>query len=162
MVQCRAMIRIITPTLVVVLALSLAACASRGGPPKRIHPPAASIQEVAVQADGSWRVLLRVQSFSTVGTDFQRIDLALVIDDVPAGRLDYGGARTIPGQAAEVFRLSLVPEADAAAALAAFSESGRGSLVWSLSGVITVDGRNFRNRFEGRLSPVPGLTDTYR
>jgi hypothetical protein len=145
----------------IVAILLLAACAG-GGPPKRIHPPGASIQEIAVQADGSWRVLLRLHSFSTVATSFQNIALDLALDGASAGRLGYDIARDVPGQSAEIFRLRLVPTAEAVDALAALKASGRSSLAWTLQGAITVDGRTYRNEFSGRLSPAPGLTDTYR
>jgi hypothetical protein len=158
MVQWGAMI---TRAAILLLALLLAACAG-GGPPKRVNPPAASLQEIAVQADGSWRVLLRVQSFSTFGQSFQNIELDLVVDGARAGMLRPETPREVPGRAAEVFHVLLVPEADAARELKRFDESGRPSFIWNLSGRITVDGRHYRNDFEGRLSRVPGLPNTYR
>ncbi|HRQ65464.1 MAG TPA: hypothetical protein PKZ76_11505 [Xanthomonadaceae bacterium] len=149
-------------TAFVVFAILLLAACAGSGPPKRIHPPGASIQEITVQADGSWRVLLRVHSFSTVATRFQNIALDLALDGASAGRLSYDDARDVPGQSAEIFRLRLVPAAEAVDALAAFKASGRRSLAWTLHGGITVDGRTYRNEYAGRLSPAPGLTDTYR
>jgi predicted small lipoprotein YifL len=147
--------------LILALLLVLVAC-GRGGPPKRIHPPAAAVQELAVQPDGTWRLSLRLQSFSTVGTEFQAFDLELAIDGEPAGRLQNAEPRTVPGQSAEVYRLTLDPEPGAARALTRLAESGRPSFPWTLRGNITVAGRVHRNEFQGRLSPVPGLADTYR
>jgi hypothetical protein len=151
------------PRILLILALLpvLAAC-GRGGPPKRIHPPAATVQELAVQPDGTWRLLLRLQSFSTVGTEFQAFDLELAVDGESAGRLQSADPRTVPGQSAEVFRLTLDPEPGAAGALRRLAEAGRPSFAWTLRGSITVAGRVHRNEFQGRLSPVPGLADTYR
>ena len=52
--------------------LSLAACGS--GPAKRVSAPTASVQELAVQADGSWRLLVRVQNFSNVSMTFDLLE----------------------------------------------------------------------------------------
>lgn len=150
-------------TLVLVILLGVAACSGRGGPPKRINPPAASLQEIAVQADGSWLLQLRVQSYSTFGQVFHSIDLDLVLDGAPVGRLQPTATpREIPGRAADVFRISLQPDPLAVRALERFAAAGSRSLVWTMTGSMTVDGRVYRNEFEGRLSPVPGLSDTYR
>src|SRR5690606_26124638 len=46
-------------------ALLLTAC-SGGGVRKRVFPPSASVQEVVVEADGRWRLALRLQNFSNV------------------------------------------------------------------------------------------------
>ncbi len=154
--------RIVSLIFAIVLSLALAACAG-GGPPKRVNPPNARVQEIAVQADGSWRVLLRVQSFSTFSQSFQRIDLELLVDGARVGRLQPTAVpRDIPGASAEVFRLQLQPGPEAVDALARFAAAGSRSLVWTMSGSITVDGRHYRNDYEGRLSPVPGLSNTFR
>ncbi len=37
-----------------------------GGPVRRITPSAVSIQQLVAQADGQWRVTLRIQNYSTM------------------------------------------------------------------------------------------------
>ena len=64
---------------------ALAACSS--GPVRRVSEPAASIQQLAVQADGSWSVSLRLQNYSSVPMRFDAVDLAVSVGGQAAGSL---------------------------------------------------------------------------
>ena len=54
---------------------ALAACKS--GPVRRVSEPAARIQQLTVKADGSWSVDLRLENFSSIPMQFDRVDLQL-------------------------------------------------------------------------------------
>ena len=143
-----------------VLAALLGACA--GGPVKRINPPIASIQQLAVQADGSWQVQLRLQNFSTVPMTFASVEAALEVEDRPAGQVFARTTLDIPGGAADTTTLRLTPTPAGSAALAA--AVGGNGVGYRLVGKITSadPAKTFDLRYESRLSPVPGLPGTWR
>ena len=59
------------------LCVLLAACSS--GPPRRVYPPQATVQELRVQPDGQIAATLRVQNFSTVPMTFNRVQAAIPV-----------------------------------------------------------------------------------
>ena len=59
------------------LCVLLAACSS--GPPRRVYPPQATVQELRVQADGQVAATLRIQNFSTVPMTFTRLQATLTL-----------------------------------------------------------------------------------
>lgn len=144
------------------LALALAGCSS--GPRKRVFAPGASVQELAVQADGSWQVQLRVQSFSNVPHTVASAELRLKVDGIEAGRLSLPAALNIGPQSAEVETLRMTPSTQAAARVAAALE-GRRSVRYGLSGTLhstEPDKRNDEIDFDGQLWPMPGLSGVLR
>ena len=50
----------------------LGACSRSGnlGMIRRVNPPVASVQQLALRADGSWHLVLRLHNFSTVPMRF--------------------------------------------------------------------------------------------
>ncbi len=147
---------------VLLLALLLAACSS--GPRKRIFPPTASIQELAVQADGNWQLQLRIQSFSNVPHTVSAVSARLMVAGVDAGTLELVPAVAIGPQSAEVEDVLLTPSVDAAAHLAAALDAGR-SVAYTLQGTLTStapDKRRDEFRFDGQLWPMPGLPGVLR
>lgn len=62
--------------LIVSLAcgLLLSAC---GGAVRRVSEPAASIQQLTVRTDGSWSVDLRLQNYSSIPMQFERVALEI-------------------------------------------------------------------------------------
>ena len=78
--------------LALVLAL-LAAC--KTGPVRRVSEPAARIQQLTVKADGSWSVDLRIENFSSIPMQFDRIDLQLKLGEESAGPLQARPALSI-------------------------------------------------------------------
>lgn len=144
----------------VLLLAALAGCGS--APPKRINPPVASVQQLAVQADGSWQVDLRIQNFSNVSMTFDTIEAALSVDSTPAGQIYGQLGLEIPGNAADVAHFKLVPTAAARTTLA--STLARG-FDYRLTGTIDATDparKRFDFLFDSRLSPVPGVADIYR
>mgnify|MGYP007112262981 CR=1 FL=1 len=148
--------------LVAVVALVLSACSS--GPRKRVFPPSASVQELAVQADGGWRLRLRIQSFSNVPHTVSELSAQLLVDGLPAATLQVAPAVAIGPQSAEVEDVVLTPAPDAAARVSAVLESRR-SVRYELRGSLTStlpDRRRDDFVFEGQLWPVPGLSGVLR
>ena len=129
---------------VLLLMLLLAACAS--GPPVRVYPPQASLQELRVQPDGTYVAMLRVQNFSTVPMTFSRLTATLTLADHEATRFDFDPTLTVGPGSNELVRHEFVPPAEVKRAVdAAFAAS-----------------RSVRYRIEGRLaSSDPGSDDAY-
>lgn len=134
--------------------LVLAACG--GGPVKRVSPPTASVQELGVQPDGRWRLLLRVQNFSNVAMTFDRLEATLTVTGREIGRINATLDLDIAPETADVFETTLVP--------AAGSKLDAADFAYELKGRITSREPKGDFAFErsSRLSPVPGLADTWR
>lgn len=145
---------------VLVLAAALAACGS--GPVKRINPPAASLQQLSVAADGAWELDVRIQNFSTVAMTFESVEAALAIEGTNAGDIYVRTDIEIPGGKADVVHARLSPTAAARAAFAAAAKAG--SVGYRLDGNIAASEpkKRFEAHHESRLTAVPGLADTYR
>lgn len=138
----------------------LTACAS--GPPKRVFPPEARLQELALQGDAA-RVQLRVQSFSTVPSVVEAYALTLEIAGEEAGQLRGVASATVLPQAAEVIAVDATLDADAIARARQALSAGT-ALRYRLHGTITVDptGRAYPIDYSSALSPVPGLDGVLR
>jgi hypothetical protein len=150
-------------TLVAFSALLLAlltACSA--GPPKRVFPPEARLQELALQSEDA-RVQLRVQSFSTVPSVVQAYALTLEIAGAEAARLEGQAAATVLPQAAEVLTLDARLDGDAMARARQALAAGT-ALRYRVHGTITVDpsGRAYPIDYSSALSPVPGLDGVLR
>lgn len=144
----------------VVLLAAVAGCSS--APPKRINPPVASVQQLAVQPDGSWQLELRIQNFSNVTMTFDTIEAALTLDDAAAGQMYGRIGLDIPGNAADTTSFRLVPTAAARNALSSARTRGFDYRLTGAIGVTDPTEKRFDFLFDSRLSPVPGVTDTYR
>jgi hypothetical protein len=142
------------------LLCGLAGCA--GGPPKRIFPPRAELQELRVEADGSWALALRVHNYSTVPMRFSAIDLGLDVGAAPAGRIALQPGLDVAPNSIEVLQTRITPSAAAADALRGLGAGG--SLAYRLRGTIeTSEPReDFDIDFPSALSAVPGLDGVLR
>jgi len=144
------------------LVALLAACAG-SGPPKRIFPPQASLQELRVQPDGRWSANIRIQNFSTVPMRFSRLDATLVIAGQEAARFTLDPGLSIgPGSnelITHVFQPSDATRATVDAALA-----NRRNVRYVLSGRIATSEPKSDNPFDYQsgLDPVPGLAGVLR
>lgn len=128
-----------------------------------INPPGASVQRVETQADGRWKVTLRVQNYSNVRTEFEQIELALFVDGRRAGMLSRGAGLVVESDSVEL--LSLEIDAAQAAKAALGSESARkNGVAYRLEG--SIETRKPRGRhpiaFDSRLAPVPGRPGEFR
>lgn len=153
------------PILLVALCILLAACAS--GPARRVSEPAASIQELAVQADGSWSVSLRLQNFSSVAMRFDRVDLRVTVGGQAAGTLVDSPALQIGPESPDVIAVRMQPEAGARMLLADALAAGRG-VDYELDGTMTAapadrgGARDYAVKRKSALSPTPGLPGVLR
>jgi len=156
--------RWIIPALLSLGLLTLAACSS--GPGKRVSDPAASIQQLTVNADGSWSVDLRLQNYSSIPMHYESASLALTVGDVAAGTLAATPGISIGPESADVITVRHVPSSAARIVIADSLSAGRG-LSYSLEGTIDATPedkklRTFDVKRSSALSPVPGLPGTLR
>jgi hypothetical protein len=141
----------------------LAAC---GGPVRRVSEPAAGIQQLAVAADGSWTVDLRIDNFSSVPMRFDRVDVAVTIGGAPAGRMIGTPGLQIGPESADVASLRMTPGPEARLRIADALAGGRG-IDYALDGRLDAapEGgglRSFDVDRRSTLSPVPGLPGVLR
>ena len=153
--------RRLTLVLTLLMVSMLAACA--GGPPKRVYPPQASVQELQVQADGSWLVKLRIRNFSTVPMRFSRLQATFTVGGHEAGRFDFDPGLAVGPGSAEVFEQRLAPAPAAREAVAA-ALAGRQAVRYQLSGRLASSDPGTDDAFDypSRLDPVPGLEGVLR
>ncbi|NZA26346.1 LEA type 2 family protein [Luteimonas sp. SJ-92] len=148
-----------------IACLLLVACSS--GPVRRISEPAASIQQLSVDADGGWSVDLRVQNYSSIAMRFDTLRLELTAGDTAAGTLEAAPQLSIAGASADVVTLQLTPTAEARILLADALAGGR-TLPYALRGELGAApadrgrARDYRIDRNGVLSPVPGLPGVLR
>lgn len=146
--------------LLVLVAL-LAACA--GGPPKRVYPPQASVQELRVQDDGSWRLSLRIRNFSTVPMRFSRLQASFTVGGHDATRFDFDPAVTVGPGSAELVEQVFTPGPAAREAVTR-ALANRSSVAYLLSGRLASSDPRTDDPIEypSRLDPVPGLEGVLR
>lgn len=146
------------------LCLLLAACSS--GPVRRVSPPAASIQQLTVNADGSWAVDLRLQNYSSIPMRFTQVNLAITVGDHAAGTLQGAPQISIGPESADVVTLPFQPTSEGRIVVAD-ALAGRRPLGYTLKGTIdaTPDeakSRSFPVDSRNTLNPVPGLDGVLR
>ncbi|WP_076584781.1 NDR1/HIN1-like protein [Solilutibacter tolerans] len=158
------MMKILRTGLFLALALLISACSSTG--PRRVSEPAASIQQLTVDANGGWQVRLRLQNYSSIAMRFDSVDVAVTAGGASAGQLQASPALNIAPESADVIDITLRPSAEARLQVADALASGRG-LTYTLNGnlVATPDKgkvRTFRISRDSALSPTPGLPGVLR
>ncbi len=155
------MSRIMKTVLLISFLALVAACSS--GPKKRINPPRASIQQLAVQADGSWQLSVRLQNFSSVSTAFSAVDAKLVIGGQDAGQVTLQPGISIGPESADVVVAMLRPTLGAKLVVASAIASSQ-STAYSLSGTITTSKPkgNYPFNYDSTLNPAPGLNGVMR
>jgi hypothetical protein len=159
----RAMPRMSFATALACAALALAACTGAG---TRLQPPTASIQQLTVNADGSWAAVVRFQNYSyDTGMHVYSVDADLTLDDKPAGHLASSPALDIPAMDADIATVTFRPDAAGAAALAS---AGRNAIQYELKGTLSVGKgtkgkpQPFKLAHRDFLSPVPGVSNIWR
>lgn len=151
---------------ILLLSLLVTAC----GPAKKsVFPPTLSIQQLNVQPDGRWQLTLRIQNNSYGEMDFTSLEGQLQIAKLVPIRLHATFKRDIPALAGDVLPLEVLPTAAMSKALQAIAGKGSaGSLGYRISGTTTArpeqekQPRDFDFSGNDWLSPVPGISDTYR
>ena len=150
--------------LVAGTTLALAACNT--GVVKRVSPPAASLQQLTVRADGGWDVALRLQNFSSMPMTFDAVTLSLKVDDEDAGTLQTTPALSIGGESADVVTLRLQPSSGARLVVAD-ALAGNRTLAYRLTGTVSATPQEKKQRsFEidqrSTLNQAPGLPGVLR
>ena len=153
------------PVLALAAAALLAACTS--GPPRRVSEPAASIQQLTVQADGRWSVDLRLQNYSSIPMRFDAVALEVSVGGKAAGTLRHRPALEIGPESADVVEVAMEPGAEARMLLADALAAGRG-VDYALEGDIEAApadkgaARTYTVKRRSALSPAPGLPGVLR
>jgi hypothetical protein len=149
-------------TVAVVLGLALlAGCAS--GPPKRVYPPQATLQELRVQPDGRLVANVRVQNFSTVPMTFSRLQATLTLAGHEATRIDVDPALTVGPGSNELLRHEFAATPAVKAALDDAFANGR-AVRYQLIGKLASreHDRDDDFTYSSALDPVPGLPGVLR
>ena len=142
-------------TFIATLALACLLTACSSGPVRKIHPSTASIQQLAVQPDGSWKITLRIENFSTMSMHYSAFDATLTAAGTEAGELKIAPDLDIVGNSGDVVEATLKTAAKLPAS---------GDFAYQLKGTIDTSEpeANFKFNKSSRLSPVPGVANTYR
>jgi len=145
-------------------AIALAACNS--GVVKRVSPPAASVQQLTVRADGGWDVALRLQNFSSMPMHFDDVNLTLTVGDETAGTLATRPDLSIGGVSADVITLQLQP-ASGARLVVADALAGNRTLAYALKGTVSATPQEKKQRSfdvdsRSTLNQAPGLPGVLR
>ena len=147
--------------------LALVLLASCGGNTRRVSPPSAAIQQLSVQANGDWKVELRLHNFSSIPMRFDTVRLAVSVDEHIAGTLQASPGISIGPTSADVVSVALKPDGMARIAVAD-ALAGRRSLAYRLEGVVTATPeeeskpREFKVDDRSQLNPAPGLDGVLR
>jgi hypothetical protein len=149
-----------------VLLVGLVGC----GPPKKsVFPPTVTIQELHAKPGGSWQLVLRIQNNSYGEMDFSTLQGELKVAELMPVLLNQPVNLDIPAFAADVTRIEVLPTPQMTAALQAIADKGSaGSLAYAISGSVIAKPeqedkqRSFEFHGKNWLSPVPGISDTYR
>lgn len=147
------------------LATTLAACSS--GPVRRVSEPAARIQQLTVNADGSWTAQLRIENYSSIPMRFDRVELAMQTGGHDAGTLQASPALDIGPESADVVEVRMAPSAAAKLAAADALAASR-ALPYFINGTVTATpeearkSRQFEVEYRSSLNPAPGLPGVLR
>ena len=130
----------------------LAGCGS--GPVKRITPSQVSIQELSVQPGGQWKLTLRIQNYSTIPMTYASLHGTLYVAGADVGTIDVKTDFDIPANSADVIDTTV----HASATLPA------GDIDYKIEGTLATSEpkEEFKFNRSSRLSPTPGLPNTWR
>ena len=136
-----------------VVTTALAACG--GGPVRKIHPSTASIQQLAVQPGGHWKITLRVQNFSTFPMHYSALKAILTVQGKDVGEIVMAPDLDIVGNSGDIVDATLTTTA---------SLPAKGDFAYQLKGTIDTSEpqESFKFDTSSRLSPVPGVANMYR
>jgi Late embryogenesis abundant protein len=143
-------------------ALTLAGCTAA----TKLQPPTAGIQQLTVQSDGNWAVIVRFQNYSyDTGMHVYSIDAALTLNGKPAGHVEISPALDIPAMDADIATATFKPDAAGSAVLA---DAGAAAVAYRLKGTLSVGkgtkggAQPFKLDGKGYISPVPGVSNIWR
>lgn len=137
--------------------LLLTGCQAKGsaGMILRVNPPSASIQKLSIEANNALKIQLRIQNFSTVPTTYQNLQAQLRFNTQPVIMLNVPLQMTIPALSSDVISTLIEPTQ------LLFTDD---KLQYTLTGKIdtTQPKGHYDFTYEGQLTPVPGVKNTYR
>jgi hypothetical protein len=141
--------------LLATLALTCLLSACGSGPARKVHPSTASIQQLSVQSDGSWKLVLRIQNFSTFSMHFSALKAKLSVDGKDAGELSIAPDLDIVGSSGDIVEATLKTT---------LKPPANGEFAYQLKGTIDTSEpkESFKFDTSSRLSPVPGVPNMYR
>jgi Late embryogenesis abundant protein len=147
--------------LAVLLLALVAGCAS--GPPKRIFPPQASLQELRVQPNGQWVAQVRIQNYSTVPMRFSRFEATLSVNGQQATRISIDPGLSVGPGSNELVQHVFTPAAGPKAAVDQ-ALANRRAVRYQLTGRIASSEPESDHPFDyqSALDPVPGLAGVLR
>jgi hypothetical protein len=153
----------LTVALLAGTAVALTACNTNV---KRVSPPAASVQQLTVGANGSWTLALRLQNFSSMPMTFDSVELQMQVGDQDAGKVTARPAVSIGGVSADVINVELQPSS-AARIVVADALAGNRTLAYSLKGTIAATPQEKKQRSfdvdnRSTLNQAPGLPGVLR
>lgn len=144
--------------------MMVAMLAGCGSVPKHpINPPSASIQQLDVQSDGSWKLQVRLENFSDMTVRYGAINASLIIEGRVAGNISLNPNLDIPGENADIVQTTMIPDTSAQQAFT--DNAGKpGGASYVLRGTINIPkaGKDFKFNYQSSLSPVPGIANEYR
>lgn len=147
--------------IAVALFATLGACGGRVK--KVINPPRASIQELAAQANGQWKLSVRLQNFSSVPTQFASVSARLRVDGQDAGDIVLSPAVTVGPEAADVVSTTITPALAAKVTVASALAAGRPVRYTLVGRIVTSEPRGDTPfEYESALNPAPGLNGVMR
>jgi hypothetical protein len=153
----------IAPKLLAAIALVLLSTACTGGIKKRINPPRASLQELAAQPNGQWRLTVRLQNFSNVPTRFASVSAKLTVGGQDAGTLVLTPDLSVGPETADAMTTTITPSLAAKVTVASALASGR-AVRYTLNGRIVTSEPKGDTPFDydSALNPAPGLNGVMR
>lgn len=150
------------PTRTFLLASALALLAACGPVKHPINPPNASIQQLDVLPDGRWKLQIRIENFSDQTVHYGAFKANLRVGGEAAGTIDTNADLDIPGENADILDITLMPGADATKAFKADLSHPDG-VAYELKGTIDIpSAKDFKFEHKSRLSPIPGVANSYR
>ena len=147
----------------ILLASALALLAACGPVKHPINPPSASIQQLDVLPDGRWKLQVRLENFSDQSVRYGAFKATLRVGGEAAGSIDANADMDIPGDNADILETTLTPGIDAAKAFKADAARPDG-VAYELKGTIQIPtaGKDYKFMHKSRLSPIPGVANSYR
>lgn len=154
---------VLTIALLAGTAVALTACNTTV---KRVSPPAASVQQLTVGANGNWTLALRLQNFSSMPMTFDSVELQMQVGDQDAGKVSVRPAISIGGVSADVINVELQPSS-AARIVVADALAGNRTLGYSLKGTVAATPQEKKQRSfdidsRSTLNQAPGLPGVLR
>ncbi|MEO8161638.1 MAG: hypothetical protein ABI588_09480 [Arenimonas sp.] len=155
--------RYIATALLCAAVLTLAACGGSGREKKQINPPRASIQQLTVQPNGQWRLIVRLQNFSNRPADFSSTTASLKFGGQDAGSFTVAAGMSIGPQSADTVETTITPALGGKLAVASALAASQ-SVRYEIRGQIGTSQRDapYEFSYESSLNPAPGLPGVLR